>query len=995
MKQILSFFAGLVLLGIIPTQLLAQSGFEVKGVVSDETGPVIGATILEQGTTVGTSTDLDGQFALTVSSGDATIEISCIGYKSLTFKANSMPVNITLEEDALFLDDVVVIGYGTVKKSDLTGSVSTVKADDVNKGMISSPSQLLQGKAGGVVVTPGSGQPGAASTIRIRGGSSLSASNDPMLIIDGLPISNTGVSGVSDQLSTINPDDIESFTVLKDASATAIYGSRASNGVIIITTKKGSKGESTKPNISIDFTASLQQNAKYLDVLNGDEMRSLIGDLYGYDSAAYAAQGKANTNWQKEVYRLGQTYDTNISISGRAGKGTKAYMPYRVSAGYYDQTGTLKTSAMQRGTVSVGLTPTFFDNHLTINLNAKGTYMHNRFANQDAIYESVQYDPTQPVHDYSATGLNGYRVWNGPNPGVQGTGNPVAALYEKEDLSNAYRFTGNAQIDYKVHGAEDLHFNLNLGLDYSSSKGTVNIPYGSEQSYKNTTQNGLGLNESYTGSKRDETLEFYGAYDHTWNKKHTFGAMVGYSYQWFYNDSTDQQLTDLAEDDPDFKEYYSSISKFEYYLISFFGRVNYNFDERYFITGTVRWDGTSRFVNNKWGFFPSVALAWNIKNEPFMENASPKLSALKLRLSWGQTGQQDLNTSSYPSLATYISNDYDGSRYFFGNNMLTPLTPSAYNADLKWETTTSYNVGLDLGFVDQRVTFGIDAYYRKTTDLLNYTPIAAGSNLSNYINANIGTLENTGVELDANFIPVQTKDWFWQIGLNGAWNKNKVTKLTANDSDDYTGVETGGISGGTGNNIQRFMTGYPAYTYYVYQQIYDTDGNPIPGAYVDRNGDGTIDESDKYYYKDPNPDFTIGFNTTLQFKNWTLAISAHSNIGNYVYNNNASNMCLTTDLWTNNFTTNRIKSEAYSGFNTAEYFSDYWVRNASFFKLDNITLGYLFHLNDGETINLFATVQNVCCASPYDGLDPEIFGGIDNNIWPRPRTYIVGLKFNF
>ncbi len=995
MKQILSFFAGLMLLGIVPTQMFAQSGFEVKGVVSDAAGPIIGATILEQGTSTGASTGLDGEFTLTVSSGDAIVEISCIGYKTLTFKANSMPVNITLEEDALFLDDVVVIGYGTVKKSDMTGSVSTVRADEVNKGMISTPSQLLQGKAGGVVVTPGSGQPGAASTIRIRGGSSMSASNDPMLIIDGLPISNTGVSGVSDQLSSINPDDIESFTVLKDASATAIYGSRASNGVIIITTKKGSKYDSKVPHVAFDFTASLQQNAKYLDVLNGDEMRDLVAYYYGSNEAAMASLGSENTNWQKQVYQLGQTYDTNLSVTGKAGFGKAGYMPYRVSGGYYDQTGTLKTSAMQRGTLSINLTPTFLDDHLTISLNAKGTYMHNRFANQDAIYQSVQYDPTQPVYDSSSNGVHGYRVWNGPNPGVQGTGNPVASLYEKEDLSDAYRFVGNAQIDYKVHGLEDLHFNLNLGLDYSSSEGTVNVPNGAEQSYKNTTQNGLGLDEKYTGSKRDETLEFYGAYDHTWNKKHTFGAMIGYSWQWFYNDSTDFQQTDLAESDPNYKVYYTSVNAFEYFLTSFFARLNYSFDNRYLITGTVRFDGTSRFVNHKWGIFPSVAFAWNIKNEPFMSAADPNLSTLKLRLSYGQTGQQDLNTSNYPSLATYISNDYAGSRYFFGNNLVVPITPASYNADLKWETTTSYNVGVDMGFIDNRITATVDAYYRKTTDLLNYTPIAAGANLSNYLNANIGTLDNVGVEIDMNFIPIQTKDWFWQIGLNGAWNRNRITKLTANDSDDYTGVETGGISGGTGNNIQRFMTGQPANVFYVYQQVYDQNGDPIPGAYVDRNGDGTIDESDKYYYKDPNPDFTIGFNTTLQWKKWTLAISAHSNLGNWVYNNNASNMCLTTDLWTNNFTSNRIKSDAYSGFTTAEYFSDYWVRNASFLKIDNITLGYTFSFPKDLSLNIFATVQNVCTISGYDGLDPEIFGGIDNNIWPRPRTYILGIKFNF
>ncbi len=875
----------------------------------------------------------------------------------------------------------------------MTGSVSTVRADDINKGVISSPSQLLAGKAGGVVVTAGDGQPGSASTIRIRGGSSLTANNDPMIVIDGLPISNTGISGVSDQLASINPNDIESFTVLKDASATAIYGSRASNGVIIITTKKGSKGDSRIPHVSADFTASLSQNSKYIDVLTGDEMRSLMASRYGTDSDAYAALGTANTDWQKEIYQLGQTYEVNVSISGKAGFGKAGYMPYRVSGGYYDQKGTLKTSKYQKGTISVNLSPTFLDDHLVINLNGKGLYMHNRFANTGAISQAVEYDPTQTVYSNSASSLNGYTCWGGPTPGVQGTSNPVASLYDRTDLSDAYRFIGNAQIDYKVHGLEELHFNLNLGIDYVDSKGTVDVPAFTEQSYRDTTQNGDGLDEAYTNKKQDETLEVYGAYDKTWKNKHTFGAMLGYSWQHFYEESTDIQMS--APNSGVTREYYSNAPKFEYYLLSFFGRVNYSYDNRFLITGTVRWDGTSRFVNHKWGFFPSVALAWNIKNEQFMKN-SPEVSTLKLRLSWGMTGQQDLNTSNYPSLATYVENNYAGSRYYFGDQLINPLTPQAYNEDLKWETTTSYNVGVDLGFIDNRITFAIDAYYRKTTDLLNNTPVAAGANLKNYLVSNIGTLDNTGVEIDMNFIPIQTKDWWWQIGLNGAWNKNKITKLTTNDeNEDYTGVAVGGISGGVGNTVQRYLTGHPANTFYVYQQIYDENGKPIVGAYVDRNGDGSIDSNDLYCYKKPTPDVTIGFNTTLTFRKWTLAVSAHSNLGNWVYDNNSSNRSLLTDLWTNQFVANRVAAEVDNNFTTAQYLSDYWVRNASFLKIDNITLGYQFSLGQSMTLDLYGTVQNVCTITGYNGNDPEIFSGIDNNLWPRPRTYILGIKFNF
>ena len=990
MNRFLSLVAGLMLSGVFAAHVSAQNGggYEVKGVVSDQAGPVIGATIIEQGTQNGTPSGLDGEFSLTVSSPDAVIEISCIGYKTQTFAANAVPANILLETDTEFLDDVVVIGYGTVKKEDMTGSVSTVRADDINKGMISSPSQLLAGKSGGVVVTAGSGQPGSASTIRIRGGSSLTASNDPMIVVDGLPINDSGIGGIGDQLSSINPSDIESFTVLKDASATAIYGSRASNGVIIITTKKGRAGDKAI-HVSADFTASVSQNYRYLDVLTGDEMRALIADRYGMESETYKALGQENTDWQKQIWQLGQTYEGNVSLSGNIGLGNAGDLPYRVSGGYYNQKGTLKTSSMERGTIALNLNPTLLDDHLTIALNGKGMFINNRFANQDAIPQAVQYDPTQPVYDEN--GLNGYRIWGDPNSvGVQGTSNPVASLYEKTDLSDAKRFIGNAQIAYKIHGLEDLSLNLNLGLDYFTSAGTVDVPAGSEQSYRNQTQAGHGLHTDYTYMKRDQTLEAYGAYNKTLGK-HSFGVMAGYSWQHFYEESTNKEV---RADDPAYV-YKETTPAFEHFLISFFGRANYSFDNRYLITATVRWDGTSRFINNKWGFFPSVAFAWNIKNEGFMKSVSD-VSALKLRLSWGQTGQQDLNTSNYPSIATYKENTVAGSQYYFGDRLINPLTPIAYNENLRWETTTTYNAGVDLGFINDRITVSLDAYYRKTTDLLNNTPVAAGSNLKNWLVANIGTLENYGVELDMNFIPIQTEDWFWQIGLNGAWNRNIITKLTTNDDNpDYTGVATGGISGGTGNNIQRFMTGYPVNAFYVYQQVYDENGLPIMGAYVDRNEDGKIDEKDMYCYKKPAPDVTIGFNTTLNWKQWSLALSAHANLGNWVYDNNSSNMTLMTDLWTNNFVSNRVPLASEINFTQAQYFSDYWVKNASFLKIDNITLGYTFNLPKAMTLNLFATVQNVCTITGYDGIDPEIFNGIDNNLWPRPRTYVLGLKYNF
>ena len=980
MKRILTVVA-VILSAMISTSLPAQNGYQVKGVVVDAMGPVIGATVIEQGTANGTSTGLDGDYILNVSSADATVEISCIGYSTQTYAASAVPSVITLVEDSEFLDDVVVIGYGSVKKNDMTGSVSTVRADQINKGMISSPSQLLAGKSSGVVVTAGDGQPGSASTIRVRGGSSLNANNNPLVVVDGLPVGDTGVSGMSDALSSINPSDIESFTVLKDASATAIYGSRASNGVIIITTKKGSKGAS-EPKVNVDVTTSVSTNAKYLDVLTGDEMRAAMQEYYGDNANALAALGNANTDWQKQIWRTGVSLDANVGVAGNRKFG-EFVLPYRFSTGYLGQKGTLKTSGMQRGTLAVNLAPTFFDNHLTVNLNGKGVMMHNQFANTAAIGQAVQYDPTQPVYDVN--GIHGYRSWGTAN--TLGT-NPVASLEEMTNTSSAYRFIGNAQLDYKVHGFEDLHFNLNLGLDFSSSGGQKDILEGSEQSWHSQTEAGRGRDEWYTQLRRDHTLEFYGAYDKTFAEKHTVNLMAGYAWQHFYHHSAG--LATSVDKNTLYSDYYNA---FENYLVSFFGRANYGFAEKYLLTATVRYDGTSRFSNNKWGFFPSVAFAWNVKNESFLKNVDA-LSIAKVRLSYGQTGQQDVAGDSYPTLPTYYTNQI-GSYYYFGDQIIVPIRPDGYNADLKWETTTTYNAGIDLGFLNDRFTISADAYYRKTSDLLNYTPVASGANLKNYLNANIGTLVNKGIEVDMNWIIVQRQDLFWQFGVNGAYNHQKITKMTTNDGDGYKGVDVGGIAGAVGNTIQKHMTGYAPNTFYVFQQIYDVDGRPIMGAYVDRNNDGVVDEEDKYYYKSPHPKVTLGFNTSLNWKQWNFAASAHANLGNYVYDNNSSQLSLLTDLWTNNFIANRIPQGVKDGFIKAQYFSDYYIKDASFFKLDNVTVGYTFALKNDMALNLFGTVQNVLIISPYDGLDPEIFGGIDSNIWPRPRTFVIGAKFNF
>lgn len=1004
MKKLWLLCAGILLAAALtPPRGFAQDGkFEVTGVVVDTQGmPVVGATVYEKGTTNGTTTNAEGSYTIDVTSNSSVVEISFIGYKTVEYVASSTELKrVVLTEDALAMDDVVVIGYGTVKKKDATGSVATVKADQLNKGLISSPADLLRGKSAGIVVTQGDGQPGSAPTIRIRGGSSLKASNDPLIVIDGLPVTNSTISGVSNPLSAINPSDIESFTVLKDASATAIYGSRASNGVIIITTKSGSKRDSGVPHVSVDFTTSVSTNTKFVDVMTGDEMRDAIRNWAsaGEESDAYKALGTANTDWQREIYRTAISYDLNASLYGNVRMGEHNYMPYRVSAGYLNQDGILKTSGMERETVSLNLNPILMDEHININLNGKFMNMDNNFANQSAVGAAVKYDPTQTVYDEN--GLNGYTWWNNgkgtttlDNCNTMAVMNPVALLHDKIDKSNAKRFIGNAQIQYKVHGLEDLTLNLNLGMDYVNSKGTVDIRPNSELSYHNKQESGTGSHNDYTQEKMDQTLETYLNYAKTINK-HSFGIMAGYSWQHFYTEGFTHTVT---ADGSNIDLVAPKTTKTENYLVSFFGRANYSYDDRYMVTATVRYDGTSRFKNNKWGLFPSVAFGWNIAREKFLRD-NPTLSTLKLRLSWGQTGQQDVG-SDYPSIATYYLNT-DASQYIFGTEFIAPIIPRGYNEDLKWETTTTYNAGIDYGFLRGRIYGSVDYYYRKTTDLLNYTPVAAGSNLTNYLDANIGTLINQGVEFDINAVAVQTRDWYWNIGFNAAWNQNKITKLTTNDSEEYRGVATGGISGGTGNNIQRYMYGYPINSFYVYQQIYDENGKPIEGAYVDRNGDGKIDDKDMYCCKKAAPDVTIGFNTQVSWRNLTLSMSAHANLGNYVYNNVKSDGEYLADLYTNNFVNNRVGTALETNFRSnAQYFSDYYLENASFLKIDNITLSYRIKLCNAldrdMNLDVFATVQNVCTITKYSGIDPEIFSGIDNNLYPRPRTYIIGVKFNF
>jgi iron complex outermembrane receptor protein len=966
----------------------------VKGHVKDAQGePIIGATIRVEGTQTGTVTDFDGNFTLKANQG-ATLTVSYVGFQTATVKA-APSVVVTLQDDAQLLKDVVVIGYGTVKKSDATGSVQSIEADQLGKGFATSPADLLQGKSAGVTITSNSGAPGAGSKIRIRGGSSLSASNDPLIVIDGLPISSTGISGSADVLSTINPNDIESFSILKDASATAIYGSRASNGVIVITTKKGNSG---KPKVTLDMNATVQTIAKKVDVLSAQGLYDFFSANYGDNADAMAALGATvdengkvtspATDWQDEIYRTSMSYEVNASVTGGYQNSGKTFkMPYRVSTGWLDNNGILKTSSMNRGTMSVNLTPTLLNDRLTINLNGKGVFTSNNFADEGAIGAAVKYIPTKSV--YKADGS--FTRWENANGSVNTMSvlNPVAQLEEQDKNSYVRRFVGNAQFDYKFQYVPGLRANLNLGLDISTSNGYNVKKYQSEISYHDKTENGAGLWEKYTQLRRDQTLEFYLDYAKDIEAiKSRIDIMGGYSWQHFYNSTTDYKESNEPEGA---HTAYATTPYFktESYLVSFFGRLNYTLMDRYLLTATIRRDGTSRFQNNKWGTFPSVALAWRINEEAFLKNVNV-LSNLKLRLGWGVTGQQNIGQGDYPSIATYHTNQA-GSLYMFGNNVVTPISPMGYAAQLKWEETTTYNVGLDFGFLKNRINGSIDVYKRKTADLLNTIPVTTGTNLTDMLLMNVGDLENTGFEVALNVVPVQTKDWRWEVGLNFAYNKNEITKLTAYDDPTYVGVPTGGISGAVDNKVQLHSVGYPISSFWVYQQVYDQNGKPLDGVFVDRNADGNIDDYDRYIYTKPDPDVTFGFNTELNYKNWTLSASARANFNNYVYNNVASDGEMIKDLWTNNFISNRVASAPFSNFSNARYLSDYYVRNATFFKLDRVTLAY--NITDWARVHF--TAQNVFTITDYDGLDPEVGNGIDNNMYPRPRTFLVGASFNF
>ena len=1023
----------------IPTRILALvmglflslgafAQITVQGLVKDATGEgVIGASIRVVGTSIGTVTDFDGNFELQNVPSGAMLQVSSIGYITQEVVAAPQMV-IELQDNTTTLNEVVVIGYGVAKKSDLTGSVTALRPDAKNKGVVVSVQDQLAGKIAGVNVTSGGGTPGGGATIRIRGGSSLNASNDPLIVIDGVPMDNSGVKGLANGLAMVNPADVESFNVLKDASATAIYGSRGSNGVIIITTKKGRRGQ--KPSVTYSGNVTVSTKKKTIEMLDGDAYRDFVTNLYagtGKEAAALEALGSANTNWQNEIYRTALSHDHNLTVAGSFGQ----ILPYRLSLGYTDENGIIKTSEMQRYTVAANLNPSFFDDHLTLNLNAKYMYAKSRYADGGAIGNALHMDPTQPItsSDERYANMGGYFGWQSTAttdpawPYMQNTNaprNPVAILDLKNDRAKSHSFVGNADIDYKIHGFEDLRLHLTLGGDFSGGKQDTEV------SNYSPLANYFGSYGWDRITKENLTLSTYAQYYKDFNDNHHFDIMGGYEWQHFWHKQNnvywglypsntalkDASGASLAGTVYNRTEMNNGLGgRSENYLVSFFGRLNYILMDRYYLTFTMRADGSSRFnwlagaPNQQWGYFPSAALAWTIKKEDFLKD-NETLRDLKLRLGWGKTGQQE-GIGDFTYYANYtLSNGTQGSWYDVAGDGVK-ARPNAYNPALKWETTTTTNVGLDFGFMHQRLTGSIDWYYRKTTDLINYAPVAALCSFRNKMNQNIGSLKNTGVELALTWHAIQSGDWNWTLDYNFTYNKNEILDLI--DEDPTFMVLTGGISSGTDNRCQAHTVGKPANSFWVYQQVYDKDGMPIENCVVDRNGDGTITDDDRYFYKSPMAPVTMGLASRLEYKNWDFGMSFRASIGNYVFNDamdgyhNVGEGAVFEQVSGNYLNNRPVEAIQYgwSSYATVSCTSDRWVQNASFLKCDNITLGYSFSelFKSGSWHGLsgrvYATASNVFCITKYKGIDPEVFGGIDNNIYPRPFSGILGLSLNF
>ncbi|MFB2119654.1 SusC/RagA family TonB-linked outer membrane protein [Parapedobacter sp. 2B3] len=963
----------------------AQSGAVSGRITDQQLVPLEGASVSIQELGLTASTSGTGEFSFAdVPNGTYTLVATFIGYEAATqtvaVSGQPVRVSITMVTSAESLEEVVVIGYGTQRKGELTGSMTTVTTKDFQKGAITTPEQLISGKAAGVQITPNGGRPGAGSTIRIRAGASLNASNDPLIVIDGVPLSGGGIDGSPNALGLINPNDIESFTILKDANATAIYGSRASNGVILITTKKGVSG---RPRVSFSSQNSVATLGRRLDVLSADQLRSYV-EANGSE-AQVAQLGTEDVDWQDVVYRNAFATDNNLSVSGTSG-----FLPYRVSVGYLRQDGILQRDEMDRTSAAISLSPKFFDNHLKVDLNLKGSMQNSMYANQGAIFNALQFDPTHPIHEENAFG-NFFEWMQGDIPHPLAPRNPLGLIELRDDDARVNRSFGNVQLDYSFHFLPELHANVNLGYDVSRGKGDVFVPAHAAQNF--STQ---GTQTRYLTDISNKVAEFYLNYGKTFegNVRSNLDVTAGYGY--YDYKTTRNNYPTLRADGSVLSTPNFPFDIPQNRLISYYGRAIYTLADKYILSGTLRTDGSSRFSpENRWGVFPSAGFTWRLKNEAFFADAA-NLSSLNLRLSYGKTGQQD-GIANYSYLANYYLSTGE-SQYQLGNNFYQSYSPIAYDQDIRWESTATYNAGLDYGFLNNRISGTVDVYYKKTEDLLSVIPIPVGTNFSNLLLTNVGNMENTGVEFNINTIPIQQDDLTWEVDFNFTYNHNKVTNLTAVDDPNYF-TEVGYIEGGTGQNVQVHTVGYSPFTYRLYKQVYHEDGTPLEGVYEDLDGNGLINDLDRNLYKSPLPQYILGFSTGVAYKRWNINTVLRANIGNYVYDNITSNMAVRNNVINPAGIINNAPVDLlHSNFQTNRAMSDYYLHNASFLRMDNLSLSYnvgrLF-TNSSANLLISANVQNVFTVSKYDGIDPEVQSGIDNRVYPRPRTFVLGLNLGF
>ena len=986
---------------------VVATGGTVSGRVVDARGEGIpGVTVIVEGTTLGASTDATGTFVIAnVPAGPHTLVYSSVGLNSArvavtVVESETAQVAVTgLTENATALNEAVVVGYGTARRQDVTGSMATANTKDFVKGQVTSPEQLIQGKLAGVQITAG-GAPGEVGMIRIRGGSSLNANNDPLIVIDGVPVDNSGIAGAGNPLSLVNPSDIETFTVLKDASATAIYGSRASNGVIIITTKKGMDGEKTRVNITSQVSRS--QNYGQVDVLDAQAYRNLYNAAKADGSIPATAPsflGNATSNWQDAIYRTAWTNDNTVSLTGSA-----RHVPYRVSVGYLGQQGTLRTGNLKCNSASIGLSPKLFYNHLRVDV--KGTWADYRFADQGAIGAAVRFNPTQPIFNGNDR-FNGYFEWLDPANGVLPypltDRNPLALLNDKRDRSTVKRSIGNVQLDYSLHFLPDLHANVNLGYDISRSGGTVDIPGTSSLEY--VLDPALrGRMSQYRQEKNNKLIETYLNYTKQIGN-HRVEALAGYSYQDFYTHNPFYFTLTAAGTRRNPTAPAGNPGKTQYTLLSYYGRVNYNFKSKYLLTGTLRADASSRFSpETRWGYFPAGSVTWRINQEAFLAD-SKTVSDLKLRFSYGITGQQDVAgvAGDYPYLGGY-KQEGGSVRQIFGNDTIFTLRPAAYDRNLKWEETTTYDAGLDFGFLSNRLTGSMDMYLRRTNDLVAVIPVAAGSNFSNTLLTNIGNLENRGVELALNYNVLQGKRLNWSVNVNATMNRSKITKLTQVEDPAYQGTPVGNL--GNFQFAQINSVGYAPNTFFLYKQKYDDNGKPMQGPtnsasplqYEDLNGDGQINERDRVRTESPAPKAVLGLSSNLSYGKASLAFTLRSNLGNYVYNNvdggQGNYYGLNTGL---GYSANVVPNIYLSGFRAGQPYSDFYLQDASFVRLQNVTLGYDFGglLKADSNLSVTLAGTNLLVLTKYTGLDPERAFGIDSNFYPLPRTVTLGVNFGF